>query len=220
MHCQSPPIAHRDRKAENVLIDADGVWKLCDFEHIHRSQAIWKAQGDGKLKRISLENTQLQLTRAPEMWDLYRRELISEKVDIWALGCLLYRMAYLRSVFDGKSKLQYWMGTTAFLGCHDAVPHWLNWARTCSQLLQKSTPDIMQIRCQVNELLPVELCKSSPDRPLSMASSEVLAPPMDHGDPVLTTRAPLFPSRTPPLSPTSKDQDLQSTRSKGSARRC
>lgn len=112
------------------------------------------------------------------------------------------------------------MGTTAFLGCHDAVPHWLNWARTCSQLLQKSNPDIMQIRCQVNELLPVELCKSSPDRSLSMTSSEVLAPPMDHGDPVPTTRAPLFPSRTPPLSPTSKDQDLQSTRSKGSARRC
>lgn len=40
------------------------------------------------------------------MWDLLRRDLINEKVDIWALGCLLYRICYFKSAFDGESKLQ------------------------------------------------------------------------------------------------------------------
>jgi hypothetical protein len=74
----------------------------------------------------------------------------------------------------------------------------------------EARPDIMQIWRCVNELLPVELCKSRPDRPLSMASSEVHAPSMEHSNPVPTKQAPLIPSRTPPLPPTSKDQDRQS----------
>jgi len=31
MHSQTPPIAHRDLKIENVLVDSNGVCKLCDF---------------------------------------------------------------------------------------------------------------------------------------------------------------------------------------------
>lgn len=38
--------------------------------------------------------------RAPEMIDLFRKQLICEKVDIWALGCLLYKMAYGRDAFE------------------------------------------------------------------------------------------------------------------------
>jgi len=31
MHSQTPPIAHRDLKAENVLKNAQGRWVLADF---------------------------------------------------------------------------------------------------------------------------------------------------------------------------------------------
>nr|GEX98690.1 AP2-associated protein kinase 1 isoform X1 [Tanacetum cinerariifolium] len=42
--------------------------------------------------------------RSPEMWDLLLREVISEKINIWALGCLLFRIFYFKSAFDGKEK--------------------------------------------------------------------------------------------------------------------
>ncbi|GJZ71346.1 AP2-associated protein kinase 1 isoform X1 [Tanacetum coccineum] len=40
MHCQSPPIAHRDLTAENLLLGSDGLWKL--FPYI-----IYCEQGKG-----------------------------------------------------------------------------------------------------------------------------------------------------------------------------
>jgi AP2-associated kinase len=106
MHCQSPPIAHRDRKAEIVLMGADGVWKLCDFGSTSTNHKRFERPEEMGIEEDIIRKHTTPAYRAPEMWDLYRRELISEKVDIWALGCLLYRMAYLKSAFDGKSKLQ------------------------------------------------------------------------------------------------------------------
>jgi AP2-associated kinase len=43
--------------------------------------------------------------RAPEMIDLYRKQLINEKVDIWALGVMLYKLAYFVHPFDEDSSL-------------------------------------------------------------------------------------------------------------------
>lgn len=40
------------------------------------------------------------------MWDLYQRQPIDTKVDIWALGVLLYVLCYGRLPFTGDSKLQ------------------------------------------------------------------------------------------------------------------
>lgn len=41
-----------------------------------------------------------------QMWDLYQRHLIDTKVDIWALGVLLFVLCYGRLPFTGDSKLQ------------------------------------------------------------------------------------------------------------------
>lgn len=46
-----------------------------------------------------------QMYRAPEMVDLYMRSMITEKTDIWALGCMLYAMCFLIHPFQDGSTL-------------------------------------------------------------------------------------------------------------------
>jgi AP2-associated kinase len=44
--------------------------------------------------------------RSPEMADLYKRELVNEKVDIWALGCILFTCAFFYHPFQEGGNLQ------------------------------------------------------------------------------------------------------------------
>ncbi|CAH9085507.1 unnamed protein product [Cuscuta epithymum] len=106
MHCQSPPIAHRDLKAENILLGPDGLWKLCDFGSISTNHRRFEKPEEMGVEEDNIRKHTTPAYRAPEMWDLYRKELINEKVDIWALGCLLFRICFFKSAFDGESKLQ------------------------------------------------------------------------------------------------------------------
>ncbi|KAJ2373219.1 Ark- serine/threonine protein kinase, partial [Coemansia sp. RSA 2607] len=108
MHYQSPPMLHRDIKAENMLADGTGGYKLCDFGSA-TSQLV---AGNTRLTRaeiVQLEediqrNTTLEY-RAPEMVDLYLQRGISEQADIWSLGVLLYKLCYSRTPFDNASPL-------------------------------------------------------------------------------------------------------------------
>lgn len=168
MHCQSPPIAHRDLKAENLLLGSDGLWKLCDFGSISTNHKRFEKPEEMGIEEDNIRKYTTPAYRAPEMWDLFRRDLINEKVDIWALGCLLYRICYLKSAFDGESKLQ-------VLNGNYRIPELPKYSSSLTGLitdmLQSSPdarPDITQVWFRVNDLLPDGLQKSLPDRPPEM----------------------------------------------------
>lgn len=207
MHGQSPPIAHRDLKAENVLLGVDGAWKLCDFGSTSTNHKCFDKPEDRGIEEDIIRKHTTPAYRAPEMWDLYRREVISEKVDIWALGCLLYRICYFKSAFDGESKLQ-------VLNGNYRIPEQPKYSTSVTGLIKdmleaspNARPDITQVWFRVNELLPLELQKSLPDG----ASAAISTGLQDEG---AYKRTHVAPKRNPPPPPR---EQTDSSSSHGSA---
>uniref|UniRef100_A0A7C9EAN2 non-specific serine/threonine protein kinase n=1 Tax=Opuntia streptacantha TaxID=393608 RepID=A0A7C9EAN2_OPUST len=203
MHCQSPPIAHRDLKAENLLLGSDGLWKLCDFGSTSTNHKRFEKPEEMGVEEDNIRKHTTPAYRAPEMWDLYRRDLINEKVDIWALGCLLYRICYLKSAFDGESKLQILNGNYRI---PDSPKYSAFVADLIRDMLQSSPdlrPDITQVWFRVNEQLPVGLQKSLPDRPPQMSDA---ASDITEGISKTTYKASNpRPRRSPPPVPSSNE---------------
>lgn len=106
LHEQKPVVVHRDIKAENVLIcEQDGTYKLCDFGSAKREMVF--PAGDVARNAIAedIDRYTTMVYRAPEMLDLYLEKWIGDKVDIWALGCLLFKMAYIVTPFEEAGRL-------------------------------------------------------------------------------------------------------------------
>jgi serine/threonine protein kinase len=100
MHTQTPPIAHRDIKAENILVSSDGLVKLADFgsatdEAYECTNAPQVAIAEADINRCTT-----MAYRAPEMADLWQRKRVDERVDAWALGVLAYYLCYFQLPFE------------------------------------------------------------------------------------------------------------------------
>lgn len=107
-HCQTP-IIHRDLKIENILQTDDGDFVLCDFGSATARILNPKTHGITNVEEEVRKYTTLSY-RAPEMVDFYTGENISTKADIWAMGCLLYKLMYFTLPF-GESILAIQNGT-------------------------------------------------------------------------------------------------------------
>lgn len=53
----------------------------------------------------SIQKETTQMYRAPEMVNLYMREQITEKADIWALGCIFFALCFLKHPFQDVGSL-------------------------------------------------------------------------------------------------------------------
>ncbi|CAO1400505.1 unnamed protein product, partial [Diamesa tonsa] len=108
-HCQTP-ILHRDLKVENVLISDNGDYILCDFGSATGKVLNPSTHGVTMVEEEIKKYTTLSY-RAPEMVDLYLSDRsITTKSDIWAMGCLLYKLCFFTLPF-GESTLAIQNGT-------------------------------------------------------------------------------------------------------------
>ena len=114
LHSQSPPIAHRDVKLENLLLQGGdlrqiasghGRLVLCDFGSATTRAQAYEARRELLEEEERIQKTTTLAYRAPEMIDLYQRKVVNEKVDVWALGVLLYTMAFSKFPFDPLAPL-------------------------------------------------------------------------------------------------------------------
>ncbi|XP_069475003.1 AP2-associated protein kinase 1 isoform X7 [Ambystoma mexicanum] len=103
LHQCKIPIVHRDLKVENILLHDRGHYVLCDFGSATNKFQNPQAEGVNAVEEEIKKYTTLSY-RAPEMVNLYSGKIITTKADIWALGCLLYKLCYFTLPF-GESQV-------------------------------------------------------------------------------------------------------------------
>jgi len=110
-HCQTP-ILHRDLKVENILQAEHGHFILCDFGSATAKVLDPNVHGVNFVDEEIKKYTTLSY-RAPEMIDIYNGQPITIKADIWALGCMLYKLSFFTLPF-GESTLAIQSGNFTF----------------------------------------------------------------------------------------------------------
>uniref|UniRef100_A0A7N8Y5G0 non-specific serine/threonine protein kinase n=1 Tax=Mastacembelus armatus TaxID=205130 RepID=A0A7N8Y5G0_9TELE len=103
LHQCKAPIIHRDLKVENILLHDRGHYVLCDFGSATNRFQNPQTEGVPVVEEEIKKYTTLSY-RAPEMVNLYGGKVITTKADIWAMGCLLYKLCFFTLPF-GESQV-------------------------------------------------------------------------------------------------------------------
>ncbi|XP_055021421.1 AP2-associated protein kinase 1-like isoform X10 [Boleophthalmus pectinirostris] len=102
LHQCKTPVIHRDLKVENILLHDRGHYVLCDFGSATNRFQNPQTEGVATVEEEIKKYTTLSY-RAPEMVNLYGGNVITTKADIWAMGCLLYKLCFFTLPFGESS---------------------------------------------------------------------------------------------------------------------
>ncbi|KAF2875503.1 hypothetical protein BDV95DRAFT_484229 [Massariosphaeria phaeospora] len=153
MHYLKPPLLHRDLKVENVLITTSGstrIYKLCDFGSTAPPRPAAKTAAEGRLIEDDVQRHTTLQYRSPEMIDVYRKQPIDEKSDIWALGVLLYKLCYYTTPFEE-------VGQMAILNASFKYPAYPQFSDRMKKLIAWTLREDPQHRPNIYQVV-VEVC--------------------------------------------------------------
>ncbi|KAI5248281.1 hypothetical protein E4T43_01530 [Aureobasidium subglaciale] len=152
MHYLKPPLLHRDLKVENVLITNStkgAIYKLCDFGSTAPPRPAATTAQEGRIIEEDIQRHTTMQYRSPEMVDVWRRQPIDEKSDIWALGVLLYKLCYYTTPFEE-------VGQMAILNASFKYPHYPPFSTRLKALIgsclredPRQRPNIYQVISEV-----------------------------------------------------------------------
>ncbi|VEU23093.1 DEKNAAC104163 [Brettanomyces naardenensis] len=150
-------LIHRDIKIENVLIDGDYRFKLCDFGSACQILPVPSGPREFRTLQNELIHQTTPQYRSPEVIDLYRGYPIDEKMDIWALGVFLYKLCYYTTPFETVGELGILHSAYAF----PANPTFSSELKRLISLMLQENPDfrpnIYQVLVQVSKMMHVEV---------------------------------------------------------------
>ncbi|KAJ8944739.1 hypothetical protein NQ314_009392 [Rhamnusium bicolor] len=175
-HCKTP-IIHRDLKVENILVGENGNYVICDFGSATARVLNPSEKGAAAVEEEIKRYTTLSY-RSPEMVDMYSGKVISTKADIWALGCLLYKLCFFTLPF-GES-------TLAIQSGNFSIPDHSRYSKGLHQLIRymlepdsEQRPDIYQVSSVAFQLLgrenPVKNLMKTP----TPSIDELPVPPLE-----------------------------------------
>lgn len=147
------PFAHRDIKPGNVMLSAEGLPVLVDLGSCSRARIqIKNRQRMLSMMDFALEHCTLPY-RPPELLDVEINSEITEKADIWSLGCLLYACCFGYSPFEkleieqgANLNLAISQGSYTIPADNDGYsPELMEIIRLCLQVSPESRPSVDEL---------------------------------------------------------------------------
>ncbi|RHY21134.1 hypothetical protein DYB36_012160, partial [Aphanomyces astaci] len=148
LHRQEPPVAHRDIKLENFLKSKSGAYKLCDFGSCVEGPRHLTTKEDRRTEIDIVEKRTTAMYRSPELADIegtamFGNAVLTEAVDIWALGCVLYTMAFFKPPFPPEG-----LRTSKY-----SIPTGHGYGKDVPELLKRMLCEDVDERANIDEVL-------------------------------------------------------------------
>jgi cell cycle related kinase len=109
LHCHSNGIIHRDLKPSNLLIDWNGILKICDFGQARALPSNTELISEMKdntndANGILSHQVCTRWYRCPEL--LYGSNSYDFSVDMWSVGCIIGELLQKWPLFKGESDIE------------------------------------------------------------------------------------------------------------------